>query len=625
MRHHFLRTHKHTIVKTIGVLVVALVIAIALLVTFTRPIDAHTIVRGVSIAGIKVGGLAKPAATETLRSAVDGHTLTYTLNGKTVTVDADAGTPAITTFDMENAIDSALAFGRTGGPLPAAIARVRALGWGGDVALPFTMDRPLLRAEIERQTADIATIAKNARFSITLAGNEPRVTVVPETEGKVIDFDALMTDSHDRLQTLSSEPVIIMLRTDVPEVRATDATTLTEAAALAVSRAPLTLDAGKERWTLSRATVAEWVTPLMENGVARVGVDRTKATTYLAARATSVTVEPKDAEFEEKDGKVTRFVPAVNGETLDIEDAIDRIQQALVGAEATKTVELTIIPKEPEITTEKSNPYGIKELIGVGGSNFAGSPKNRRHNIATGARAVDGTIVPVDGEFSMMQTLGAIDGSTGYLQELVIKGNKTIPEYGGGLCQIGSTAFRAALDSGLLITERRNHSYRVGYYEKDAEGKYIGPGKDATIYDPAPDFKFKNDTGHPILITTEIVKDSLRFYFWGVRDGRVASQTDSRVYNVVQPPPKKLIETDDLAPGMEKCTESPHPGANAVFTYTVTHANGETKEVDFVSHYRPWQEVCLIGRDPNKPLEPVVVDPGTISADASGATGEPTP
>jgi vancomycin resistance protein YoaR len=169
---------------------------------------------------------------------------------------------------------------------------------------------------------------------------------------------------------------------------------------------------------------------------------------------------------------------------------------------------------------------------------------------------------------------------------------------GGGLCQIGTTAFRGVLASGLPITQRRNHSYRVRYYEP--------VGTDATIYDPAPDFRFLNDTPHHILIHAYTAGDEVIYEFWGTEDGRsaiykgVEEVTDvadlkPRVYNVSAPPPTKLIETLDLPPGQKKCTESAHAGADAAFTYLVTYPDGTVKEETFTSHYRPWQAVCLVG------------------------------
>ncbi len=195
-----------------------------------------------------------------------------------------------------------------------------------------------------------------------------------------------------------------------------------------------------------------------------------------------------------------------------------------------------------------------------------------------------------------METLGAIDGAHGWLPELVIKGNETKPEYGGGLCQIGTTAFRGALNVGLPIVERRNHSYRVRYYEP--------AGTDATLYDPKPDFRFRNDMAHPVLINAYSSGTKVVFEFWGTKDGRVADPIKPRIFNIVQPPPMKLIETTDLPPGQKKCTESAHAGATAEFTYTVTYPNGEVKSEVFRSHYRPWQAVCLVGKAAGSPETP---------------------
>ena len=147
--------------------------------------------------------------------------------------------------------------------------------------------------------------------------------------------------------------------------------------------------------------------------------------------------------------------------------------------------------------------------------------------------------------------------------------------------------FRAALAAGLPITMRRNHSYRVGYYEP--------AGTDATIYDPWPDLRFINDTADYILIQSKIDGDNLSFEFWGTGDGRMAERTEPTIYNIVKPGPAKIIETTDLKPGEKKCAERAHNGADAYFDYKVTYAGGEIKENRFSSHYVPWQEVCLLG------------------------------
>ncbi len=118
---------------------------------------------------------------------------------------------------------------------------------------------------------------------------------------------------------------------------------------------------------------------------------------------------------------------------------------------------------------------------------------------------------------------------------------------------------------------------------------------DATIYDPKPDFRFTNDFSSHLLLQTRVQGDDITFEFYGTKDGREASTTTPRVYNVVKPGPTKIVETTDLKPGERKCIEKPHNGSDAEFSYTVKYADGRTEVEKFTSHYRPWQEVCLVG------------------------------
>ncbi|MBI3291172.1 VanW family protein, partial [Candidatus Falkowbacteria bacterium] len=303
-------------------------------------------------------------------------------------------------------------------------------------------------------------------------------------------------------------------------------------------------------------------------------------------------VATRDAKFKMDGDRVTEFQSSQDGKKLDLELSYKKINDRIIVG-SPDDIELAVEVDPAKVATADLNDLGIKELIGRGVSNFSGSPVNRRYNISVGADSLDGILIGPGEEFSLLEALGEIDGAHGYLQELVIKGDRTIPEYGGGLCQIGSTTFRAALWSGLPITARRNHSYRVVYYEP--------AGMDATIYDPAPDMKFLNDTGHHILFITKIEGDNLIFEFYGTPDGREVTiePNPPAIYNITQPGPPRYIETEDLAPGEKKKVESSHAGADTYFKYTIKYPNGETKEQEFYSHYVPWREVWLVGKDPN--------------------------
>ncbi len=186
-------------------------------------------------------------------------------------------------------------------------------------------------------------------------------------------------------------------------------------------------------------------------------------------------------------------------------------------------IELPIKESYPNISLGKIKELGIDTLIAQGESNFTGSPTNRRHNLRVGASKFNGIVIQKDEEFSFVTILGPVDASTGYLPELVIKKDKTIPEYGGGMCQVSSTAFRAAVKAGLRVTERQNHAYPVQYYAPQ--------GTDATVYIPKPDLKFVNNTPGPILVQTHIEGNLLFFDFFGNSDGRRVELEGPRVWD----------------------------------------------------------------------------------------------
>ena len=166
------------------------------------------------------------------------------------------------------------------------------------------------------------------------------------------------------------------------------------------------------------------------------------------------------------------------------------------------------------------NDLGIKELIAVGKSDFSGSSAARINNVRVGASKYNGVIIMPGEEFSFNAHLGPVDAEHGFKPELVIKPEGATPEFGGGLCQVSTTAFRAAFFGGLPITARRNHSYAVHYYEWIDENRPRAVGLDATIYSPSQDMKFINDTAGAILIWTKIEGKRLHFEFYGTPDGR---------------------------------------------------------------------------------------------------------
>ncbi|MDO8657698.1 MAG: VanW family protein [Candidatus Levybacteria bacterium] len=308
-------------------------------------------------------------------------------------------------------------------------------------------------------------------------------------------------------------------------------------------------------------------------------------------------ISPIEALFTFQNGKVSAFRTSEDGQDVDMEKLENDLKSKLiilVAKEKPQTIRIFIPVKiiKPEITTDKANNLGIKELIGTGTSLFQHSIPNRIFNVTLASIRLNGILVAPDEVFSFNKALGDVSSFTGYQQAYIIQNGRTVLGDGGGVCQVSTTLFRAVLNAGLPVMERSAHAYRVGYYEQDS-----GPGIDATVYAPSVDFKFENDTGNYILIQTFIEPDfqRLTFKLYGTSDGR-ESIIDKPVILSQSPPLEPLYQDDPTLPkGQVKQVDFPASGANVYFTRKVIK-NGKTIISDkFVSNYRPWQAIYLRG------------------------------
>lgn len=457
----------------------------------------------------------------------------------------------------------------------------------------FKLDEEKIKSLVSESFPESYKPATDAVFIF----NNNQVDIAPEIPGKTVNWKELFVDIYNRLSTFSSADIKVKTQTEYPTIYASDLKGLNEEAKR-LSATSLVLTYKDKEWSPERSDIIAWLAASRNDKQLSLYFRLENIAKYLIEKiAPEINVAPEDPRFEIKDNKISSWQLGKDGYELDITASAEKIINDYKQASTSTKIELIIKVTPPA----EAESFDIREIIGTGHSNFAGSSKSRRHNISVGAAAVHGLVIKPGEEFSLMGALGEIDEHSGYLPELVIKNNKTIPEYGGGLCQIGTTVFRTALASGLPITARQNHSYRVSYYEP--------AGTDATIYDPWPDLRFINDTGKNILIQSRIDKDDVYFDFWGTKDGRVATTTYPVIYNIVKPAPTKIVETDDLKPGEKKCTEKPHNGADAYFDYTVIYPEGSTSTPleqtrRFQSHYVPWQEVCLVGKTPSATSTP---------------------
>lgn len=330
----------------------------------------------------------------------------------------------------------------------------------------------------------------------------------------------------------------------------------------------------------------------------RVEYDEAPINESLKLLELQYNVEPKNALFELKGEKVAAFALEKNGLKINSDDVKKSVQTTLLGPKALSyrskplVFNITSSIVKPAVSLSQANTQGITELIGEGTSDYTHSIPGRIHNLLLASDKLHGTLIPKGAVFSYNDTVGEISARTGYQQAYVIVNGRTELGDGGGVCQTSTTLFRAAINTGLPITAWTAHAYRVGYYENDSK-----PGRDATVYSPSVDLKFRNDTPAAILIQVEkdIENMTLTYRFWGKKDDRKIMISDVSTSGVLPAPPDRFQDDPTLKKGVTKQVDWAAGGLKAWFDYKVTKGSEVIQERTFVSNYKPWQAVYLVG------------------------------
>ncbi len=565
-------------------------------------IYAHRFFPGVKINNQSLAKLNQGQAIRLIQEQIDNFMeqgLIYNFQGEKIiihpnlmaTADPDVSHTLIS-FNVTETVDRAYLIGRKKGYHKNFLEQMHVLILDYNLPMTFEFNQQEFLKILENTLKPFTSTKKDAHPQIDEKLN---ITILPETTGTTFNYQRILQETLEQISSLSIEPLLINLISDAPQIKKQDISQdLIIELKKFLEKPVITLAAKKNEWPITNQVFKDWLIFKKSDKNISIGFDASTTVNYLATNIAPKLYRPTlDAKFEIKNGRVIEFQGSQDGQSLNLVKSAAKMERELLENQQNK-VELVVNLTRAKIATASVNDLGVSEIIGTGQSNFSGSPQNRRHNISVGAKNLNGILIKPGEEFSLINALGEVDSAAGYRPELVIKGDKTIPEYGGGLCQIGTTMFRAALASGLPITERRNHSYRVVYYEP--------AGKDATIYNPRPDLKFINDIGNYILIQSRIEGDELYFDFWSKMDGRIIEQSDSVIYNIKSAGPTQYSETEELKPGEKKCTEKAHAGADAYFDYKVTYPDGNVKEERFTSHYIPWPARCLVGKEPTETI-----------------------
>lgn len=272
------------------------------------------------------------------------------------------------------------------------------------------------------------------------------------------------------------------------------------------------------------------------------------------------------------------------GRKLDVNRSYDLIKSRIEKM-ASEDVELVVDTVQPEI--KRSDLENIKDNLGEYSTKFNAADVDRTHNIKIATSSASNILVRPGEVFSVDKIVGPRLAKYGYKEAKVIINNELVPGIGGGVCQVSSTLYNAALLSNMKIVERRSHSLPLSY---------IPMGRDATISEGYIDLKFQNTTPYPIYIYGEVKGSWVKFSIYGRSE--VPGRTVKIKTEIVKKtdPQTKIIEDPTLPEGTEVEEKKAYTGY-VVKSWRVLVENGRevsTEELP-ISTYRVANGVKRVG------------------------------
>ncbi len=512
--------------------------------------------RGVSVAGVDLGGADRAAATARVRDAlspVSSARVAVQADDVTRTLEPAASGLAV---DVDAVVDEALA----GGPLD----RVKGLlGAGREVAVVADVDREQLRTALGavKKAVDRAPREGTIRFA------EARPVAVPPLTGRTVDLDAAVQAVEDGWLDADG-PIALPVTTE----KVTSTTEGVQAALAAVATpavaAPVVVDLGARPLEVRPADIAAALTfDVDASGALVPTLSGPALRTALGARADAVERPPVEATVRLRNGR-PQVVPSVTGLVLDA-DALAAAVLPALALPAPRTASLALTEAQPSLTTAKAQALGVTEVIGTFTTRFPCCAP-RVTNIRRIAQLVDDTLVLPGETFSLNGEVGRRTEAKGFVSAPQILDGEFVKDFGGGVSQFATTMFNAVFFSGLEDVAHKAHSYYITRYPE---------GREATVFFPEVDLKWRNDSGKGVLVTTSTTGTSVTVTFWGTKRYEVEALKGPRTR--VRPFEKKYITREDCTPA------SGHEGFDVVVTRVFRQGGREVKRERFSTRYQP--------------------------------------
>ena len=448
-----------------------------------------------------------------------------------------------------------------------------------------------------------AAVAGNVLSEIARAGR-PAVSSTVRVDGWQADTTpariGLRLDRAALLQRLIERDLVV----DAPfaHVRPAIGTTAARSAAATIDAllaAPVAIDYhGARRGAITRTQLAHALSVRQDGHRFAVTLDGDQLARIVRPRLGKWIVRAHNAQFVVAGNRV-HVTQSRPGRDVDPAQLVEAVRQA-TGDGHVAHVELG--PRRPDRTTAAAKALGIREKLVSYTTQMGESSSNRIHNVHLMADFIDGTIIKPGEIFSFNDVVGPRTSERGFLEGQMIIGSLVLPSIGGGVCQTATTLFNDAFELGLPILERTNHNLYLAHYPL---------GRDATVSWGGPDFKFRNDLKHGLLIKASYTDQTLTFTVYGTPEGRrVVSRTGPQT-NWTSPGMNYAVDLSAPRGSVRVVTGTGEQGFDIEVWRKVYDRNGKLLRSNvFKSHYIPDSPTTVYGPG-RTPPGPYIVLPTT--------------
>ena len=553
------------------------------------------VIDGIVVAGIPLGGLSYAEARALLeqRSAeFDGQRITLTY-GETIWQPtlAELGI----TLDAESAWSTIVEFGSSRHVVDRALRTLRLRSGPIALGVPLRIDPLALEKYCTERMQELSLAPVNAELKV----EGESILVTQDANGFVVSVDRLRDDLVRELTGFTA-PTINLAATLTPaSVRAVELEPDVQALGGILGQ-PLLLRTETDQWEIPPSQLAANVKLDRSSGDPSVVIDE-EAISALVNQIAAEIDRPASLGHIDETGLYGRIVKPEDGVTVDREELRNRIEEAITTGSSEIEIPVAITPTQGELKSLLTD-YGITDLIATGSSDFGGSDPGRAANVRRAAELIDGTLVAPGEIFSFNQALGSITDIAGFVPAGATEGGIPGTSVGGGVCQVSTSVFRAALAGGLPINEWYPHRYRSMYYEQDG----WAPGFDASIQQPdadplnGPDLKFRNITDGWLLVrVTATTGSELKVSLFGTSPGFDVAVADPIYGEIIAADQTPLEEVDDSLPaGTVELWQPARDGVTMIVNRTVYAADGSiVSDEQFVSEYQPQGPVYRVSAD----------------------------